>query len=293
MADFHAESVILVEERTPIRAKVKSVTGPQSIPKPIPKSIPADLTCLFQKALGTLPRGEEGTPHFTPATLKFLRALKRNNDRGWFSERKPIFERDLKAPMLALITSLNEAMLSFAPEHVREPNKIMMRIYRDTRFSPDKRPYKHNIAAWWAREGLQKTSGAGFYLHLTGTELVIAAGVYMPEREQLLALRRHLSEHHGRLRQLSSATKLRKLLTPEWETAEGLPLSRPPKGFSKEDPAYDLIRCRQWGLGARLPAELATESTLHKTVVDSFRAAAPIVAFLNEPLSLKPRKPLF
>lgn len=245
------------------------------------------------KTLGTLPGGEGDTPHFTPAALRFLRALKRNNNRDWFNERKPLFERDLKAPMLALITSLNDAMLDFAPEHVRPPNKIMMRIYRDTRFSADKRPYKHNIAAWWAREGLQKTSGAGFYLHLTGSELVIAAGVYMPEREQLLALRRHLSEHHGQLRQLASSPKLRKLLTPEWETAEGLPLSRPPKGFSKDDPAYDLIRCRQWGLGARLLPELAIEPTLHKTVLESFCAAAPIVAFLNEPPALKPRKPLF
>ncbi len=195
--------------------------------------------------------------------------------------------------MLALITSLNDAMLSFAPEHVRPPAKIMMRIYRDTRFSADKRPYKHNIAAWWAREGLPKTSGAGFYLHLTGTELVIAAGVYMPEREQLLALRRHLSEHHAELRRLASAKKLRQLLTPEWETAEGLPLTRPPKGFSKEDPAYDLLRCRQWGLGTHLPAERATEPTLLTSILDRFRAAAPIVAFLNQPLALKPRKPLF
>lgn len=195
--------------------------------------------------------------------------------------------------MLALIASLNEAMLDFAPQHVRPPAKIMMRIYRDTRFSPDKRPYKYNIAAWWARDGLHKTSGAGFYLHLTGAELVIAAGVYMPEREQLLAIRRHLSDHHQQLRALASSAKLRRLLTVEWETPEGLPLSRPPKGFSKEDPAGDLIRCRQWGVATRLPAEHATEPAFSQTVLDSFRAAAPIVDFLNQPLALKPRKPLF
>lgn len=239
------------------------------------------------------PKQHSVEPAFTPATLKFLRALKRNNDRDWFNERKSLFERDCKAPMLAFIARINESMLDFAPEHIRPPAKIMMRIYRDTRFSPDKRPYKHNIAAWWAREGLQKTSGAGFYFHLTGDELVIAAGVYMPERDQLLAIRRHLSEHHDRLRTLASSPKLRRLLTVEWETPEGLPLSRPPKGFSKDDPAYDLIRCRQWGLATRLPAENATEPILLDTVLDSFRLAAPIVSFLNEPLARKPHKPLF
>ena len=231
--------------------------------------------------------------HLSPDALKFLRGLKRHNDRDWFNERKPVFERELKAPLLALIAELNEAMLPFAPDHVRPPNKILMRIYRDTRFSPDKRPYKTHAAAWWAREGLLKTSGAGFYFDLSATDITIAAGVYMPEREQLLAVRRHLAEHHAELRALAAPRKLRALLTPEWETAAGLPLSRPPKGFSKDDPALDLIRCRQWGLSARLPAEAALSPTLARSILDRFRAAAPLVDFFNQALLLKRRVPLF
>ena len=65
----------------------------------------------------------------------------------------------------------------FAPENVRPPQKAIMRIYRDIRFSPDKRPYKHQQGAWWARTGLEKTSGGGFYFHVGGSELVIAAGL--------------------------------------------------------------------------------------------------------------------
>ena len=231
--------------------------------------------------------------HFSPDALKFLRGLKRHNDRDWFNERKPIFERELKAPMLALIAEINDALLTVAPDHVRPPNKIFMRIYRDTRFSPDKRPYKTHAAAWWAREGLPKTSGAGFYFDVNPIEITIAAGVYAPEREQLLATRRHLAEHHAELRALASPRKLRSLLSPEWETAAGLPLSRPPKGFSKDDPALDLIRCRQWGLSAQLPADEALSPTLARTVVDRFRAAAPIVAFFNRALLPRRNQPLF
>jgi uncharacterized protein (TIGR02453 family) len=88
---------------------------------------------------------------FTPATLKFLRALKRNNDRDWFNARKPLYESEVKAPLLALITELNEHLLAFTPHHVRPPQKIAMRIYRDIRFSPNKLPYKSHASAWWSR----------------------------------------------------------------------------------------------------------------------------------------------
>ena len=99
--------------------------------------------------------------------------------------------------MLKVIDGVTSAMLEFAPDHVRPAQKCMMRIYRDTRFSSDKTPYKNRVAAWWSRHGLEKTSGGGFYLHLSSTELVMAAGVYMPEREQLMAIRNFLLEHHG------------------------------------------------------------------------------------------------
>ncbi|WP_433984322.1 DUF2461 domain-containing protein [Tunturiibacter empetritectus] len=98
---------------------------------------------------------------FSNEALKFLRGLKKNNDREWFGERKDVYEKQLKEPMLGLIGEVNEAMAEFSPEHVRPANKILMRIYRDIRFSKDKRPYKHHVSAWWARDGLQKTSGAG------------------------------------------------------------------------------------------------------------------------------------
>ncbi|WP_263366872.1 DUF2461 domain-containing protein [Edaphobacter bradus] len=227
--------------------------------------------------------------HFSPEALKFLRGLKRHNDRAWFNERKPIYEREVKAPMLALVAAVNEAMLAFAPDNVRPPQKALFRIYRDTRFSPDKHPYKTHQGAWWARTGLEKTSGGGFYLHVGATEVVIAAGVYMPEREQLLAIRRYLVDHHAEFRKILANKKLRSLMQP----FEGLPLTRPPKGFAPDDPAIDLIRCRQWGVLANLPAEAATQPTFLKEVIVRFKAAAPMVELLNAPLIPKPRKPLF
>ncbi len=223
---------------------------------------------------------KSSAPHFTPEALTFLRALARNNRREWFTPRKPVFEETLKAPMHAVIDAINDAMQDFAPDHIQPPQKCMMRIYRDTRFSADKTPYKKWVAAWWSRNGLEKTSGGGFYFHLSPKELVIAAGVYMPGREQLLAIRAYLLEHHEELRQRLQDRKLRARM----QEFDGLRLTRPPKGFPPDHPAMDLLLCRQWGVSATLPAAVALQPTLLREIVERFRAAAPVVELLNRPL---------
>ena len=218
---------------------------------------------------------------FTPATLKFLRGIARHNDRNWFEARRDIFEAELKVPMLAVVEEISRAMDSFAPEHVRPANKIVMRFYRDTRFSSDKRPYKTHLAAWWARRGMHKTSGAGFYLDLNPTEVIVAAGVFMPEREQLLALRRWMSEHHAEYR-----GAVNKLLKPAGKALAMQPiggesLKRMPKGFAADDPAAELLRVSNWGVSEVLPAAVALEKSFAAQAVRRFRRCAPLVAMLN------------
>ena len=223
--------------------------------------------------------------HFTPEALKFLRGLARHNDRAWFDPRKPIYERELKAPMLALIEEINHAFADFAPEHIRPPHKAMMRIYLDTRFDASRgiteRPYKSHIAAWWVRAGLEKTSGAGYYFSLSAKEIVVAAGMYMPSPEQLLAVRRYLVDHHAELRALLAGRKLRAAM----EEFDGHKLTRPPRGFPADSPAMDLLLCRQWGMAARLPAETATRPGLLKEITSRFALAAPVIDLLNRPIA--------
>jgi uncharacterized protein (TIGR02453 family) len=223
--------------------------------------------------------------HFSPAALSFLRSLGRHNDRAWFTPRKGTYERELKLPMLALIEEINHAFAEFAPDHIRPPHKAMMRIYRDTRFDVSRgitaRPYKTNVAAWWVRRGLEKTSGAGFYFHFAPKEVVIAAGMYMPSPEQLLAVRRHILLHHAELRALLNGRKLKAAM----REFDGNRLTRAPRGFPADSPAHDLLLCRQWGVSATLPAEAALAPSLLREITRRFALAAPIVHFLNTPLT--------
>jgi uncharacterized protein (TIGR02453 family) len=226
--------------------------------------------------------------HLRPEGLAFLRNLARNNDREWFTPRKAVFEAELKEPMLAIIRKVNEAMEEFAPGYVRPAEKCLFRIYRDTRFSADKQPYKTHVAAWWMLEGLKKTSGAGFYFHISAKEVVIAAGAWMPEKDQLAAIRHWLLDHHVEFRRVLQTAALRKTFVE----FEGNPLTRPPKGFPKDHPALDLIQCRQWGLSTALPATAALKPGIAAVLTRHFRLAAPVVDALNSPIAAAraPRK---
>ncbi|MGB0064387.1 MAG: DUF2461 domain-containing protein [Terracidiphilus sp.] len=224
---------------------------------------------------------EIAVPYFRPEALTFLRNLARHNDRDWFQPRKPQFEAELREPMLSIVRKITDAMADFAPNHVRPAEKSLFRIYRDTRFSSDKRPYKTHVAAWWTHTGLEKTSGAGYYFHVSAKEVTIAAGSYMPEKDQLAAIRGWLLDHHEEFRKLLRSAKVRK----HFDEFEGNALTRPPKGFAPDHPAMDLIRCRQWGLAAELPAKAALKKDFADVVIRYFKVAAPVVDALNTPLA--------
>jgi uncharacterized protein (TIGR02453 family) len=177
-----------------------------------------------------------------------------------------------------------------------------MRIYRDIRFSPNKQPYKTHLAAWWARRGMEKTSGGGFYLQISPQQVMVAAGVYMPEREQLLALRRWMSAHHESYR--ASVKKLLKARSARFELSESEALTRMPKGFASDDPADELVRAKSWGMRAWLPAETALEPTLSREILRRFRMVTPLIDTLNGAIlysedaaatdrSVSARKPFF
>ena len=225
-------------------------------------------------------------PGFPAEAMTFFRGLKRNNRREWFQPRKQIFDEKVKAPMYALVDAVNAHMMEFAPAYVNEPAKAVYRIYRDTRFSPDKTPYKTHIAAVFPRRGLEKHGSAGLYFSVSPEEVELACGVYMPGPEQLRAIRLHLVEHHEEFRRILKARGLRALAGE----LRGEQLSRVPKGFRCDHPSADLIRYKQWLLWVTLDPAIALTPRLLPEIVKRFRAMMPFVEFLDTPLVAARRK---
>ena len=225
-----------------------------------------------------------GFPGFPAEGLAFFAALQRNNRREWFQPRKAIFETQLKQPMRELVGAVNTAMTRFAPDYVTDPDKAIYRIYRDTRFSKDKTPYKDHIAASFSRRG--DKGGAGFYFAVSHKEVAIGGGLYMPEAETLLAIRERLAERHQEFRKIAAAPAVRRLFVE----VQGERLTRVPKGYAPNHPAADLLRLKQYLLYVELPPALATTPAVYTEVVRHFRAITPFVEFLNAPLRGKRRE---
>jgi uncharacterized protein (TIGR02453 family) len=228
-------------------------------------------------------------PGFPPSALDFLRKLKRNNRRSWFQPRKEIFESQIRRPMIELVTAVNVELMRFAPRYVTPVNKAIMRIYRDTRFSANKAPYKTHVSAIFPRAGADRMSGACFYFHFTGEELLIFAGVWNPPSDELRLLRAYLAEHHDQLQRLLRSAKLRKL----FGAMQGEKLTRLPSGFRCDHPAAELIRGKQWYLECTLPAKILTKPQVLPEITERFRAAAPFVEFMNRPLLGRARENAF
>jgi uncharacterized protein (TIGR02453 family) len=219
-------------------------------------------------------------PRFTPATLKFLRALKRNNRREWFNAHRDDYEAHVRQPMTAIIERLAVDFRGFAPELVSSPRVSQYRIYRDTRFSENKAPYKTHVAAVFPTRGLAKHEGAGLYFHVSPGEVWVGGGMYAPQMPQLLAVREHIATNVKRLRTIVESPAF----TRQVGRLEGERLQRVPRGFPKDHEAAEFLKFRQFLAGREFPPALATSPGFYRTLIAVFRRVAPLARFLNEPL---------
>jgi len=226
-------------------------------------------------------------PGFPPEALQFFRGLARNNRRAWFLPRKPIYEEKVKEPMRQLVDALNIALHDFAPEYQTDPDKAIFRIYRDVRFSKDKKPYKEHIAATFHRRGTTSHGQAGYYIAISHKEAAVGGGVYAPEPPQLLAIRERIAARHEEFRRILAARPVRKLLG----NLHGDQLSRVPRGFAAGHPAADLLRYKYYILYAELKPSLATSPALYKQIVERFRVMVPFMQFLTESYPAREKKP--
>lgn len=179
--------------------------------------------------------------------------------------------------MHELVMSLGEDLEKFANGFQTDPKKAIYRIHRDVRFSNDKRPYKTHAAALFFPKAMEKHAGAGYYFHISPEEIFLGGGVYMPGPRELHAIRKRLSEDAASYRKLTGAASFKRL----FGEVQGERLKRPPKGFSADDPAMDLLLGKQFLASAQLPPETAETPKLQTEISKRFEALHPWVDWLN------------
>ncbi|HET9431040.1 MAG TPA: DUF2461 domain-containing protein [Chitinophagaceae bacterium] len=214
-----------------------------------------------------------------PSTLKFLKDLKKNNNKPWFEKHRPAYERARK--------DFSDFIQDILNAHVKkDPNlkdltakNCLYRINRDIRFSKDKTPYKTNFAASLDKGG--KQSGlAGYYFQLEPGRSFFGGGIWMPPTDRLKKIRQEIDYCFDEFNGILNNKKF-KLLYPELYKGESVQLSRVPQGFEKENPAAEYLRFKSWLVLKELTDEDVLAPGLLKKTLSGFEALQPFLQFLN------------
>jgi len=225
---------------------------------------------------------------FTPAALRFLRGLAKNNNKEWFEAHRAEYENEVREPMRDLIGEMNAKLAAFAPEIGGDPKRSMFRINRDIRFSKDKSPYKTHAACWFhhrratSRVGSEADAGsAGFYFHLEPGRSMAGGGLWMPPRPQLNKLRDAIADDPGGFDRM-----VRGLPKKFGGLDDEAVLTRMPRGFAEDHPAAKWLRFQSFTSGRMLEDSDVTSPRLPALLARDFEGMLPLVRFLNRALGL-------
>ncbi|MFA5834989.1 MAG: DUF2461 domain-containing protein [Bacteroidota bacterium] len=216
---------------------------------------------------------------FPKESIAFLKKLKKNNNRDWFNAHKNDYEEQIKFPMQSFIASLQPLFADFASQFDVHPKRSMFRIYRDTRFSKDKTPYKTHMAAHFVLRGKPKGfEGSGYYLHIAPGEVFIGGGIYLPDNDQLKKIRKYLAEHSKEFLAIINKPSFKKM----FPAITGQKLSRPPKGYDPNHPMIEWLKMKQFFTGLEMKEEICHKKDFVKLIAKHCKELMPLVDFMNK-----------
>jgi len=209
----------------------------------------------------------------------FLAELRRHNNREWFNANKDRYLAEVRDPMLEFIASIAVPLTRISRHIAVDPRPSggsLMRIYRDTRFSRDKTPYKTNVGMHFGLDAAKEAETPGYYLHLSPGDVFMGAGIWHPGADSLRAIREAIvKDPRG------------------WKAAKrgGLShdeatLKRPPRGFDPDHPLIDDLKRLSFTSGARFGERQACAPDFVARFVAACRREAPLMRFLARAMGL-------
>ncbi|MBI3195636.1 MAG: DUF2461 domain-containing protein [Ignavibacteriae bacterium] len=210
--------------------------------------------------------------------LDFLTELEKNNNRDWFSKNKPRYE-EARAEFENFISNLILEIAKFDKQIIGiDAKKSVFRIYKDTRFSKDKTPYKTNFGAHLIKAGSKGVhSRAGYYIHIEPNKCFLAGGAYMPESNWLKAIRKEIYYNSKEFKKIINNSDFKRYFE-----IEGEKLSKAPQGYSPDHPEIELLKYKSMLAVHNLSDEqiLSKDFLSHSAKV--FKVLYPFDKFLNK-----------
>jgi uncharacterized protein (TIGR02453 family) len=223
--------------------------------------------------------------HFSRDLFEFLEELEQNNRREWFEENRARYERDVREPMLTFIADFAPRLKKISSKFVADPRPqggSMFRIYRDVRFSPDKRPYKTHASARFSHVLARDVHAPGYYVHLEPGNVFLGAGIWHPEPSTLTKIRDLIVQNPRQWKKTADDPGLRKL----WEL-KGATLSRPPKGYDPTHPLMNDLKRKDFIAIASISEADALSPSFIERFAEVCGAASPLMRFLAKALEIQ------
>jgi uncharacterized protein (TIGR02453 family) len=218
-----------------------------------------------------------------PSTLKFLKDLKKNNNKPWFDANRKRYEEakmDFVNFIQKVIDLLSKKDKSIATLKAKD---CLFRINRDIRFSKDKSPYKTNFGASINKNGRKAMDSAGYYFHLEHGQLFLGGGIYQPMPPELKKIRQEVDYCFDEFKKIIGNKKF-KAVYGDLDKSKEFLLSRVPKGFEPDNPAAEYLKLKSFIAITNLDEKDIISKTLLKKTVDSFEALIPLFNFINRAL---------
>jgi uncharacterized protein (TIGR02453 family) len=212
------------------------------------------------------------------SSLKFIADLKKHNNRDWFEKNRPSYEK-ARADVENCVGELINAIGSFYPGVSQwEAKKCMFRIYRDIRFSKDKTPYKGHMSACISPVG-KRTNGPMYYFHFAPGDNMICGGIYMPEPDQLAAIRQEIDYNLAEFKKIIGSKTFKKYY-PALDEEEGL-LKKLPKGYDADNPAVKFLKYKSFTVSHSVPDKLLLSKGYTSYMKSAAKAMYPFIQFLT------------
>lgn len=209
--------------------------------------------------------------------ISFLRSLRRHNDRVWFNDNKQRW-LDVKAQVEQLTARLIAGVAEFDPDAARlQPADCLYRIYRDTRFSADKTPYKTHVGIYINPPYGKKSPRCGYYLHIEPDNCLVGAGAWCPEGAVLKGIRQDIFDNIDEYLEILDAPEFKRYVSRMGDNL----LKTAPKGFPKDWEHIDLLKPRDFSAFCPLTDEDLSAPDLERRILDRMKALRPLNDFLN------------
>lgn len=225
------------------------------------------------------PRARQAA-HITPKLFRFLEELEGNNNRQWFQRNKQRYIDEVRDPLLRFVEDFESHLERISPFLVADARPVggsLFRIYRDVRFSRDKRPYKTHAGLHFRHVDGKDVHSAGIYLHLEPGSVFGAVGIWHPEATTLRLVREAIVEHPERWKRAISGRAFRSSFR-----MEGARLVRPPRGYSTDHPQIEYLKYKEFIASASFTRGEACAAEFVDRFAQTCKRASPLLEFLTQ-----------